>query len=106
MESSKNIIVEDVSEEIKTTKPKQVNIGRSLRINTCNSRHELALLKELIKQNGWSEEHIKDKFAKCDVFWLAGPDKERGYLESMREQNVIFNHLPGAGAASNKSKFA
>ena len=88
---------------METVEPKQKKVN--LKINTCNSRHELALLKELIKKNNWSEEYIKDKFAKCDVFWLAGPDREN-YFSEIIEHSVIFNHLPGSTAASNKSKFA
>ena len=56
-----------------------------------------------MSQNNWTEEHIKDKVSKCDVFWLAGPDKQ---FEMIREHDIIFNQLPGIGVASNKRKFA
>lgn len=55
---------------------------RDVTINTCNARHELALLKEVILQqnqlgNNWKEQHLKDKTKNVDIFWLAGPEKEQ-----------------------------
>lgn len=37
------------------------------RINVCNARHELDLLRDIINQNGYKEVHIKD--SEAEVMW-------------------------------------
>lgn len=78
---------------------------KNVKINTCNARHELALLRELISRNIWKEQHLKDKVKDQDIYWLAGTDFAH-HLELIKEHDVIFNRLPGVEAGSNKKIFS
>ena len=59
---------EALSLAAKTGKPKKkkkVANSQNIRMNICEARHELALLKEIISVNGWQTEHIRGKTKGC-----------------------------------------
>ena len=77
--------------------------AKQISINTANSRHEKALLSELIRVNKWHIIENKDKVSQSDIYFLH-PSIDT--LTLIRENNCIFQNLPGVSAASNKRRLA
>ena len=75
-------------------------------VNTCNARHELALLNEIISQQKWKADHLKANVKSSQVYWLAGPNWFNEHAEDIRDYTCVFNKLPGMDAASNKVRMA
>ena len=90
--------------ETTSHQPIQAHHNASIRINSCNARHELALIRQLVETHGWKEDHLKQNVSKADIYWLAGIERELHY--ELIQNHTIFNKLPGVDAVSNKSKTA
>ena len=84
-------------EKLTTSQQKKISI------NTGNARHEKALLSELIRVHKWQEIENKDKVKQSDIYFLH-PSVD--ILTLIKENNCIFQNLPGVNAASNKRRLA
>lgn len=85
-----------------------VEEGPRATMNVCNAGLNIALLRELVRNNNWLVVEEPDTTAGVDIYWLHTLDKI--YWEEARrlimEQPLVFNLMPGFNVAGTKRSLA